>query len=1171
MALGSNMRGQTGASINFDGVDDQIRVPGSTMGAFTIEFWMRTTQVGPTGTQWYNGVGISDSEVSGTANDYGVTLLGNKIAFGTGNPDVTITSTTSVNSGNWVHVAAMFTSNPNGKMWLYINGVLEAFQDPGVSNNTRNTNANIAIGSIQTNQRYFNGDIDEFRLWNYTLSQCEILNRMNCELTLPQSGLLRYYQCNQGIAAANNTTITTLSNLLGTNNANITGMALTGATSNFIAPGAVASGISCNPLSVNVQGNGNNIVDGATTTSTLNGTNFNTLCSNAAPITNSYVIQNNGTSVLSLSSFSIAGANAGSFSITSTVPSTISVGGSASINVQFTPSTVGTKTATVLFNTSDCAFSTYNFLVSSTVIGSPTVSVNSGSICSGSSFVMIPAGASSYTFSSGTSTVSPTSNINYTVTGVDVNGCYSSAISSISVTTTPTISLSDGNVCFGKSYTLTPSGASSYTFYPSGSVVSPTTTSTFSVIGSNNSCISSNTAIATITVNPIPSASITVSKNIFCANDSALFSTTLQSNETIQWYRNGVLQVGQTNSSYSVTLNGNYSAVVTNSDGCTASSNSLNVTVNSLPVVNITTSSANFCPGVTSITLTANSFGVSTYQWLLNGALISGATNQTYAASNSGQYQVVITNSNGCADTSSISNLQNATAQSFSLSSSATSFCSGSTATINTSLQVGATYAWMKNGSPFISPALGQNVITTPSAGSYYVEVTNNFGCVSVSDTITLTMLALPTASISANKLSICSGDSSLLTAVLVAGASYEWFKNNTSLGSPQLGNTSVYANSIGAYKVIVNDGCLNTSNTITITQANSPSAAGSINGYNDFCAGESNSYTIANVSGATSYSWTINPSNAASIASGQGTNSITVNTTNQNFMVSVIPINSCGSGNSSSLNVSLITGFGICSGNVLFAANKTNACVNNTVVFTNYSDANSFIGLTPKWNFGVGASPSTATGNGPFNVIYSSVGLKTVVLEYVDAFNNVFANETKTSYINIFGAVNTSSITGNQLISCNASGIVYQVANTTGSNYNWTVPAGASIIAGQGTNSISVNFGGTAGNISVQETNGGGCLGSLMSLSVSCLTTSVIELANAKFIIYPNPASDFFIIESSGIGKFELFDSKGVLLTTENIVMSKQVFNISNYSKGLYFIKFINDNKHSYHKLVIN
>jgi len=52
-----------------------------------------------------------------------------------------------------------------------------------------------------------------------------------------------------------------------------------------------------------------------------------------------------------------------------------------------------------------------------------------------------------------------------------------------------------------------------------------------------------------------------------------------------------------------------------------------------------------------------------------------------------------------------------------------------------------------------------------------------------------------------------------------------------------------------------------------------------------------------------------------------------------------------------------------------------------------------------------------------------------------------------------------------------NATANVYSVTNTPGSTYTWTVPAGATITAGQGTNSITVSFGTTGGQVSVVET----------------------------------------------------------------------------------------------------
>ncbi len=64
-----------------------------------------------------------------------------------------------------------------------------------------------------------------------------------------------------------------------------------------------------------------------------------------------------------------------------------------------------------------------------------------------------------------------------------------------------------------------------------------------------------------------------------------------------------------------------------------------------------------------------------------------------------------------------------------------------------------------------------------------------------------------------------------------------------------------------------------------------------------------------------------------------------------------------------------------------------------------------------------------------------------------------------------------TPPIQGPTPLCQNATGNVYTVTNTPGSTYAWTVPAGATITGGQGTNSITVDFGLTGGQISVIET----------------------------------------------------------------------------------------------------
>jgi hypothetical protein len=123
--------------------------------------------------------------------------------------------------------------------------------------------------------------------------------------------------------------------------------------------------------------------------------------------------------------------------------------------------------------------------------------MNSGAICSGQTFTLIPNGASTYTFSSGSSVVSPNSNTSYSVSGTDTNGCVSliDAVSNVTVNALPTLSIATNNtlLCSGQTATLSAMGASSYTWSSNENTIditiSPTTTTTYTVIGTDiNGC-----------------------------------------------------------------------------------------------------------------------------------------------------------------------------------------------------------------------------------------------------------------------------------------------------------------------------------------------------------------------------------------------------------------------------------------------------------------------------------------------------------------------------------------------------------------------------------------------------------------------------------------------------------------------------------------------------------
>lgn len=201
-------------------------------------------------------------------------------------------------------------------------------------------------------------------------------------------------------------------------------------------------------------------------------------------------------------------------------------GSSVTNTISVTPSASGVLSLTA-FNA--CGTGSTQTL-SITVSGLPTITVNSGSICAGNSFTIVPSGANNYTFQGGNPIVSPTVSTNYTVIGADINGCISQTVASnvtVNALPLPTISVNSGSICLGQSFTLVPSGANTYTFFGGGPVVNPTVTSSYSVTGTSSAgCISNSFAVSNITVNITPDLSVFSSSSLICLGETATLTAT---------------------------------------------------------------------------------------------------------------------------------------------------------------------------------------------------------------------------------------------------------------------------------------------------------------------------------------------------------------------------------------------------------------------------------------------------------------------------------------------------------------------------------------------------------------------------------------------------------------------------------------------------------------------
>lgn len=136
---------------------------------------------------------------------------------------------------------------------------------------------------------------------------------------------------------------------------------------------------------IDIQGNEVSIVDGDTTPSVLDQTDFG-LTDTATPISIPFNVYNFGSQSLTLTStVGISGANAANFSST-TLPTSLASGRVTTFVITFTPTTTGIKTATITVTSNDADEGTYTFVVTVNVQNPVSLPIGPGGITSNLKF-----------------------------------------------------------------------------------------------------------------------------------------------------------------------------------------------------------------------------------------------------------------------------------------------------------------------------------------------------------------------------------------------------------------------------------------------------------------------------------------------------------------------------------------------------------------------------------------------------------------------------------------------------------------------------------------------------------------------------------------------------------------------------------------------------------------
>lgn len=712
--------------------------------------------------------------------------------------------------------------------------------------------------------------------------------------------------------------------------------------------------------------------------------------------------------------------------------------------------------------------------------------------------------------------------VNYQNTG----GCAAITPASYAVTVNPrpVVTVSGPNSCCinssGNVYT-TQSGMTDYqwtisaggTITAGGTSTSNTATVSWNTTGAKtvsvnyanaNDCSGLTAGVQNVNVNPLPVPTVGGPASV-CVNSTGNVYTTQSGMTNYLWtVSTGGTIVGANNaSSVNITWNstGSQSVSVTykNGNGCTAASpTTYTVNVNARPSPTIT-GPASACAG-TSGHVYSTQTSMTNYQWSLTsgGTIMSGqGTASVTVTWNAGGPQTVYVNY------SNASNCNASTAAAFPVTinpapvaviSGPPSVCLNSTGNIYSTQSAMSNYIWKVSSGGTITAggATSNNTVTVrwDTAGPQSVSVgyTNAQGCSSISPTsYPVTVNPLPSPLISGPD-SVCIGTSGHIYATESGMSNYNWTISAGGTITAGSGTSAITVswNTAGNQSVSVNytngNGCTAPAASVfnvAVIPLPVPVVSGSIYG----CLGTSDNLYYTEP-GMSNYTWTI--SSGGTITSGLNTDSIRVTWNTQGAQsITLSYINETGCATASP-TIKDITVHALpvptISGSAAPCANSGNYNYSTETGMSDYL-----------WTITTGGNITGGQGTAQIQVSWFGTGSQTLTVHYISAQGCIPASPTILN-VNLDPIpVPAGIISGTSAFCGPASGIPYWVDPVTYANtYIWSLPQGAVIVSGAGTNAIFVDFpaNSSSGNISVSGHNN--CGNGMSSPSFPVLFTPV-------------------------------------------------------------------------------
>ncbi|MES2130965.1 MAG: gliding motility-associated C-terminal domain-containing protein [Bacteroidota bacterium] len=342
-----------------------------------------------------------------------------------------------------------------------------------------------------------------------------------------------------------------------------------------------------------------------------------------------------------------------------------------------------------------------------------------------------------------------------------------------------------------------------------------------------------------LTITPLPTVTVSPTSVSICSGQSAIVQANTNTAVAYTW------STGVNTNTASVSAAGIYTVNVSNA--CGSSSATVSAVLSAAPSVSIASSSPSLCPsGQTAVLSLSGNTGA--YLWS------NGTTTSTTSISSPGIYTATVTTASCGTATASIS-VGTIPSPTIAISAPTNSICSGGSIVLTANSNT-TNYLWT-----------GGVTTQTVSVNSYSTVVTTTNVCGSAQATFTLDIYPLPTAAITPNQVTLCSGQTASLQTTSNAVVSYTW-----STGAH---TSSVQVSTAGVYTVNVSNNCGNAMATATVTIGAGVPTLTIVPTSTLLCTGQTATLSLTGSTGT--YNWSNGATTATTTVNSFGVYSATV------------------------------------------------------------------------------------------------------------------------------------------------------------------------------------------------------------------------------------------------------------------------------------------------------